>query len=372
MLNFITAISRIFVGGLFIFSGFVKAVDPLGFSYKLQEYFEVFGMEFLMPIALVLSILLVVIEILCGVYLLFGLRNKQNAWLLLGMIVFFTWLTGYSAITGKVTDCGCFGDAIPLEPIESFYKDLILLVLIVWLFIRRNTIKPLFAGKERLILACGLLFSLFFPSYGLSHLPVLDFRAYQIGSDIKKGMEVPEGAALPIYEDTWYYDVNDKVETFTTDDKPWEIPGARFVDRKSVQIQKGYVPPIHDFTIVGENGDVTEAILNADWAFLFINYDMGKSSSDGQVMINKLAASCDDNGIIHIGMTGSLESEVEVYKRKNNVTYPFFTTDPTTLKTIVRSNPGIVLLQSGVVRGKWHFNDTPNWEDLTEEFPDLK
>lgn len=370
-MQLITGLVRLFVGALFIFSGFVKAVDPLGFSYKLEEYFEVFGMEFLIPTALVLAIILVLIEILCGVYLLFGLRNKLNAWLLLGMIVFFTWLTGYSAITGNVTDCGCFGDAIPLTPIESFYKDLILLVLIVWLFIKKDTIKPLLPIKEVYVLAGGLLFSLFFPFYGLANLPVIDFRAYKIGADIKKGMEIPEGAPEAIYEDTWYYEVNGKVETFSSDDKPWEIPGARFVDRKSELIQKGYEPPIHDFTIVGDNGDVADVILDANWVFLFVNYDMGKSSEEGQSRVNTLAKECDLNGMTHIGLAGSLKSEVEVYRRKNNVTYPFFSTDPTTLKTIVRSNPGIVLLNKGVVVGKWHHNNTPSWAELKDLYPEL-
>lgn len=370
-MNFITHIARFFVGALFIFSGFVKAVDPLGFSYKLQEYFEVFGMEFLMPAALSMAIFLVVIEILCGVYLIFGLRNRLNAWLLLGMIIFFTWLTGYSAITGKVTDCGCFGDAIPLTPVESFYKDLILLVLILWIFIRKDYIQPLFKGGEKWVLAGGLAFSLIFPIIGLRHLPVLDFRAYKVGSDIQKGMEIPEGAPQDVYKDTWFYEVNGKVESFDTEDSPWEIPGARFVDRKSELVQKGYEPPIHDFTIVGPNGDITENVLNADWAFLFVYYDINKSSAEGQETINKLAKSCGEAGIIHIGLSGSLESEVMLFAKKNKVNYPFFTTDPTTLKTIVRANPGIVLLENGVVRGKWHYNDTPSWEEIVEQFPGI-
>src|SRR5690554_1774445 len=201
-MKYLVGIARIIVGFLFVISGLIKLNDPVGFAFKLQDYFapEVLNLEFLMPYALPLALLLVIVEVLVGVALLIGYFKRLTLWLLLLMIVFFTFLTFYSAYFNKVTDCGCFGDAIPLTPWESFYKDVILLVLIIILFVGSKYIRPLFTRSIRSILVLlSLVICLAIGYYVLNHLPIMDFRAYKVGTDIQKAMEIPEGAPKAIY-----------------------------------------------------------------------------------------------------------------------------------------------------------------------------
>src|SRR5690554_2070396 len=203
VMKYIVNISRILVGVLFIISGFVKLNDPLGFSYKLEEYFsaDVLNITFLESYALSIAIFVVIFEVILGIFLLIGYKPKFTVWSLLLMIVFFTFLTFYSAYFNKVTDCGCFGDAIPLTPWESFSKDVVLLVLILILFIGRKYIKPLFSRNINSILVfASLVFCLAITYHVLQHLPIIDFRPYKIGANIQEGMTMPEDAPKPIYE----------------------------------------------------------------------------------------------------------------------------------------------------------------------------
>ena len=258
-MKLLTHIARFIVGALFIFSGFIKLNDPLGFSYKLQEYFsaEVLGLEFLSPYALLIAIVLVIVEILLGIALLIGHRKKITLWLLLLMIAFFTFLTFYSAYFNKVTDCGCFGDAIPLVPWESFIKDVILLVLILFLMFTQKHIKPLFAKLTNTILIfISFIACMAFGYYVLMHLPWLDFRAYKEGSNIAEGMTVPEGAPEATFEYQWKFNVNGEEKIITTDGGYPEVKGD-FVSYEVVQTSEGYEPPVHDFTIERDGKDLS-------------------------------------------------------------------------------------------------------------------
>ncbi|RZM08759.1 MAG: DoxX family protein, partial [Pedobacter sp.] len=270
-------IARILVGLLFIFSGLVKANDPLGLSYKMQEFFEIWHLTKFDSWTLALSVGMNAFEIIAGVALLLGVRIRIFIWLLLLLIVFFTFLTLYSAVTGKVTDCGCFGDALHLTPWESFTKDVILLVLILVIFINKKYIKKIFKKPViNIIVASSLVLCAFLAYHVLTHLPVIDFRAYKVGTVIREGMAIPEGAPKSEYAITFVYKVNG-VEKEFTDKELDKIPGdAEFVDRKEVVVKEGYVPPIHDFVLDFNGEDMTEAILNEPKVVLVISYFLEK------------------------------------------------------------------------------------------------
>jgi len=374
-MKYIVAICRFLVGVLFIISGLIKANDPLGFSYKLGEYFTVFGMEFLQPMALTFSVAITVFEILCGVAVLIGSRMRLFAWLLLLMIIFFTFLTFYSAYFNKVTDCGCFGDALHLKPWESFTKDIILLILILPIFVWRNKIEPLMSAKmDNISIASATALSFIFNMFCIWHLPVIDFRPYKIGTNLPEKMAIPDGAPVDVYETMLVYKnkkTGDKKE-FTTAQYSkatylWEDTLTWAWDTTiNKLIKEGYKPAIHDFNITNNDGEnVTDAILKkAGYTLLIVNYNINKSDAKHQPQINNLVAALDKEKIPVIGLTGSAHDDTEKYRHEVQAMYPYYTTDETALKTMVRSNPGLILLKQGVVVKMWHHNDTPTIEEL--------
>ena len=247
-------ISRIFVGVLFIISGLIKLNDPLGFSYKLQEYFspDVLNIPFLEPYALMISVLVVVFEVVLGVFLLIGYKSKFTIWSLLLMIVFFSFLTFYSAYFDKVKDCGCFGDALKLTPWGSFTKDIVLLFFILILFFGMKHIKPIFNKLNTTILALlSFILSFWFGYHVLMHLPVIDFRAYKIGANIIDGMKVPDDAPKPVVEYYWKFNINGEEKMITTDGTYPSVEGD-FISVDTKVIEEGYQPPVVDFSIEGE------------------------------------------------------------------------------------------------------------------------
>ena len=365
--NIITQIARVLVGVLFIISGVIKLNDPVGFSYKLEEYFNanVLNLEFLIPIALVIACFVVIFEVVLGVMLLIGFKTKFTIWSLLAMIVFFTFLTFYSAYFNKVTDCGCFGDALKLLPWESFKKDAVLLFLILILFFNQEFIKPLI-NKTPLNLTVFATYSLclFMALHVLKHLPIVDFRAYKVGTNIQKGMEIPEGAEKSEYEMVFVYKVNGvDTEIPYADVMANKIPeGAEFVDRKDKLIKQGYIPPIHDFSIEKDDNDYTDAVLNEAKVLMFISYDLNKSKEKGMETLEELHLKAVAKGYEVIGMTASDAETIAMYKKKNKLTFDYYFCDATTLKTIERANPSIVVLEKGTIVQKVHFNDIDKLE----------
>jgi uncharacterized membrane protein YphA (DoxX/SURF4 family) len=360
MMKILTTICRILVGVLFIISGLIKLNDPVGFSFKLSEYFgaEVLNLEFLIPYALALAVVIVIFEVILGVLLLVGYKKKFTTWSLLLMIVFFTFLTFYSAYFNKVTDCGCFGDALKLTPWQSFTKDVILLALILVIFFNRKYVRR-FLGKfpTRLIVYAALALCLLFAYYVLMHLPVVDFRAYKIGTDIRKGMEIPEGAPRSEYEMVFIYKVNGVDKEFT-DKELDKIPeSAVFVDRKDKLIKEGYIPPIHDFSLEFEGTDHTDAILNEPKVILLISYDLTKASDEGLKYLEPFAKAAQAKGYKVIGVTASGNDVIAQKKAQHKLTFDYYFCDATTLKTIERANPSIVILNKGVIVQKAHWND---------------
>lgn len=360
----IVQFSRIFVGTLFIISGLIKLNDPVGFSYKLAEYFSepVFNIPFLVPFSLTLALFLVIVEVLLGIMLLIGYRPKFTIWSLLLMIVFFTFLTFYSAYYNVVKDCGCFGDALHLTPWESFTKDIILLVFILILFINRKKIKPLFNnGIQNLITSLGVAAAIFIAFYVLNHLPIIDFRPFKVGANIQKGMEIPEGAPKSVVEMIFIYKVNGIEKEFTEKDLGNIPEGAEFVDRKDKVITEGYVPPIHDFTMMKDGSDYKDELLLEPKLLMVVTYDLTLADEDGMRKLQKLNQEAQAKGYKVIGMTNSSDEEIKKAQKKYNLKFDFYTCDAIALKTIERANPSIVILEKGTVKKKVHYNDI---EDL--------
>lgn len=362
MKNFITQFSRLFVGVLFIISGLIKLNDPVGFSYKLAEYFSepVFNMPFLEPLALGLAIFLVILEVVLGVMLLVGYKSKLTIWFLLLLIIFFTFLTFYSAYFDVVKDCGCFGDALHLTPWESFTKDIVLLFFILILFINKKLVKPLFSNRNvtNIITLASIVLCVFMAVWVLNHNPIKDFRPYKVGTNIEKGMEIPEGAPKSIVEMTFIYKVNGVDKEFTEKDLANIPEGATFVDRKDKVITEGYVPPIHDFTMVKEDSDYKEELLKEPKLLIFVTYDLTLSHPDGMKKLEGLSKAAKAKGYKVIAMTASGADEIAKAKKQYGLDVDFYFCDATALKTVERANPSIVVVQNGTIIQKVHYNDT--------------
>lgn len=313
--NFFIHIARIIVGVLFIFSGFVKLMDPKGSQYKFEEYFSegVLNLEFLVPYALYFSVFLIISEIYLGFAVLLGYRAKATMKFLLIMILFFLFLTFYSAYFNKVTDCGCFGDAIKLTPWQSFYKDLILTILIIFLYKYKEYIYPYFNRMTvTFITVSSVILSLFIAIYIIGHLPLIDFRAYKVGTNIPEGMK---------YQGD------------------------------------GKIPPIHDLMLEDEQNDLLDAILKMDKVMLVIASSLEKSEYMGFPEIKELALQAKNKGYKVYGVTASFSEIIELTKKKYNLPFEFLFCDETTLKTMIRANPGIMILKEGTIVDKQSWRD---------------
>ncbi|MBM3410742.1 MAG: DoxX family protein [Bacteroidetes bacterium] len=366
-----THIFRVLTSFLFIFSGFIKVNDPKGFGYKLEEYFGVFGIDFLNPIATGLAIFICVAEMALGIALLLGWQKRFTLWSLLLMMVFFTFLTFYSAWFNKVTDCGCFGDFLKLTPWQSFSKDVMLLVLIGWLFWRQHNLLPL--GPSRVITPIFAVFSLLSLGIGVytyQNLPLFDFLPYAVGKSIPEGMKVPDGAPQDVYRDTWYYKVNGTVQEFTTEQAPWDIEGAEYVDRKSVLVSKGYQPPVHDFSISNLDGeDYTEDFILADRCLLVTARVLSDGPADAWPALRAMRSTADSLGIRFAILTASTPEEIQSFETTYGLGWPLFITDGTTLKTMLRSSPGLMYLKKGVIMNKWPASSLPDPDFLRASDP---
>ena len=355
----LVGVSRIFVGVLFIISGLIKLNDPVGFSFKLGDYFapEVLNLPFLEPYALVIAVLVVILEVLLGVMLIVGYAKKFTLWSLLLMIVFFTFLTFYSAYFNKVTDCGCFGDALKLTPWESFSKDVVLLVLILVLYKGSRYIQPFFSkGVRSITVFISLILCLWLGLHVLEHLPVIDFRAYKVGTNITKGMQTPANAPRAVYQYNWSFDVNGQQKTVINRGEDPKIDGTLLGVETSV-LQKGYEPPIHDFSIERDGTDYTTQMLEEEHLLVVIAYNLNVAQNEGFIAIKEATDSALDKGYTVIGISASSTPETEKLAAKYDLDFKFYFCDMTALKTIIRSNPSIMSLEKGTILQKLHFND---------------
>ena len=363
-MKLIVHISRILVGALFIFSGFIKLNDPLGFSYKLQEYFtpDVLNLPFLEPYALVIAVFVVIYEVVLGVFLLIGYKPKFTVWSLLLMIVFFTFLTFYAWYFDKVKDCGCFGDFMKMKPIESFIKDAILLVLILFLFFGVKYIKPLFSTLSNTILALlSFILSLWLGYYVLMHLPLIDFRAYKVGNNIQEEMSTPEDAPKSIVEYYWNFNIDGKEEIITNYGAYPDVEGE-FVGVDTKIIDEGYIPPIQDFSIESEDEDLTDYFLNEENLIMVVSYSLEHIDRGCMEELKKVTDEAIEKGYTVIGLSASGAEMKKIIKDSYKLDFDFYLCDEKVLKTIVRSNPGILKLNKGTVIQKFHYNDIDELE----------
>lgn len=358
-MKYLVNISRILVGLLFIFSGLIKINDPVGFSFKLEEYFgpTVFNIDFLLPYVLPLAIFIVVLEVLLGVFLLIGLKKEFTIYSLFTMIVFFTFLTWYSAYFNKVTDCGCFGDAIKLTPWESFTKDVILLVLIVIIMIGLKYIKPLFNNKLLYIFpSISLILCILIVNQVLSHLPLIDFRPYKVGANIIDNMVIPEDSKKAVFRYDWLFNINGEKKVISTSGNFPDSEGT-FVSVDTELIEEGYEPPILDFSMELGDIDYTDVLMKEQKLIIFVFYNISKTNSDAIVGLKETVELAVINDYKVIGLTASGEIDVNSFESENDIDIDFYFCDETALKTIVRSNPAAIKLHEGTIIQKTHWND---------------
>lgn len=359
-------ILRILIGVVFIFSGFVKGIDPMGSAIKFSEYFEVFHLSWLDSAALVLSILMSTAEFLIGIALVVGLRMVVTAWSLLVFMIFFTILTLYIAIRNPVTDCGCFGDAIKITNWQTFYKNIVFLALALGVFKLRKTYIPYASAFKEWVLVGAFAASMAGISiYAYNHLPLIDFMPYNVGTHIPTKMERPEGAPTDEFSTTLLYEKNGVVKEFTIDNYPSEDTTWKFKDSKSVVIKEGYKVPIHGFSVIQEDGTEITAQFLADtnYSFAVISPDLSKISPENWKKIIEIYNLAQKNNHSFYFLNGSPHGIVNEMKAKYKLPFSFYFTDVTTLKTIVRSNPGFALLKEGIILGKWHYNDVPQFNE---------
>jgi uncharacterized membrane protein YphA (DoxX/SURF4 family) len=373
---------RYATGLLFIFSGLIKLNDPAGTQIKMDEYFEVFAHDFsplfehFVPLALPIAIIMCVLEVVLGVALLFLYRMKATTWALLGIIVFFSFLTFYSAYFNKVTDCGCFGDAIKLTPWQSFGKDVVLTLLILVLFLNKNNLKTTFSEKLGAAVVGGAtILSCFAAYWAIAHLPFIDFRPYKIGDSIPENMKMPPNArpdrfAVRMY--TLTNAVTKEVKTMpdTTymnsgiwEDTTWAVTATT----DPVLLEKGDRPKITDYSLTDSDGqDITNFTFEGNKLIIVVR-QVEDANKDCFPAINTLVKELELSPlkVIPLAITSSDGAKFEEFRHSVQLAIPYYFTDNTVLKTIMRSNPGVWLLKDGVVKGKWHYNDVPTAKQVT-------
>ena len=354
-------IVRWFVGVLFIFSGLVKLNDPMGTAIKMEEYFEVFSNDissifhYLVPFAMLVGLFVVILEVLLGIAVLINYRMNLTSLVLLLLIVFFTFLTFYSAAFNKVTDCGCFGDAIPLDPWQSFFKDILLLMLSLFIFIRRKKYLAVFSQKTgNIILAVVFGLNVLLAYYAIEHLPPVDFRPYKVGADIKASMQ-------PSEDYRYKYIMEKDGDRFEFENYPSDT-SYEFVEM--VLLNPEAEPKITDYNVWNEDGDFTEETFNGV-KLLVLFSDVNKSAFEKVDEINQLFVRL-ESAVEGWILTANDEVTFENFRHEYQLPLPYFYADGTVIKAMIRANPGLILLKDGIVLGKWHNNDIPSSEEILE------
>jgi len=354
-------ISSIILGAVFIFSGVVKAIDPLGSAYKFHDYFMAFNMGFLDWLSLPLGIMLCTAEFIAGFALITGLRQKAGLWIVFLMMLAFTPLTFILALTNPVSDCGCFGDAIHLTNWQTFWKNVILLILVIIVFTGRKQITSVFkASSEWIITGAATAIIILFCLGSLRYLPVIDFLPYKNGIRIADQMVIPEGAEPDQYMTTFIYEKNGEQKEFTLENYPADDNSWIFVDQKTILVKKGYQPPVHDFSIVNNHGvDITSQILEYNgYTLLMVSSKLSEADPGHLAAGFNLGQYCNENDIDFHILTATSSGELNNYSNELN----FCAVDEITLKTMLRSNPGYMLLRDGVIKGKWSWATLPDRE----------
>lgn len=357
----VAQVAKIIVGILFIFSGLIKLNDPVGTQIKLEEYFEVFATDvpalhdfflLLVPYALYFSVILCAAEVVLGVALLVGYKPKTTSWLLLLIILFFTFLTFYSAYFNRVTDCGCFGDAIKLKPWTSFGKDVFLLVLILLILYARREFRSYPTG---MIVALAMVASLGVAFYAIRHLPILDLLPYRVGANIPEQMKPSEEMRYKyVFEEDGKIREFDKFPSDTT---------LQF--KEMVLLNENAKPKITDYRAWNDDGDFTESTFEGNKLFIIIK-NLTDINTAAFPQIRKLVNDLKGKNVKPIILTSASSQDIDAFRKSQQLNIPYYFADATVLKTISRSNPGLWLMSGGVVKGKWHYNDTPDASTVLE------
>ena len=369
-MKIIIQLFRILVGLLFIFSGLIKANDPLGFSYKMDEYFEVFGMDWMKVFSLSFSIFMCALETLLGFMLLLGSRIKLTLWLLFLMCAFFASLNFYSGYYDKVRECGCFGDFIVMTPWQEFRNNIIMLVMTIFMIIKSSYIRQLLGRKiDNAVVFILIVASIGFPLYTYNYLPIKDFRPYAIGKNIQEGMTLPPNAKQEVREITFIYEKDGKKIELKPEQIKTIDASYKYIDRKDKVIVEADKAAIHDFNITACKGDdVTEQILNySGYYFFLVCYELDKTNKSAFGKINDFAKLCKNEKIPIIVLTASSD-QIESFKKEIGTDLDFYLTDGTQLKTMIRSNPGLMLLKKGTVVDMWHYHSFPSYSDVKAKY----
>ena len=358
-------ISRFLIGALFIFSGYVKVVDPQGFAIKLNEYFVSLHIEFLEPLALTFAILVIAAELAMGLCLIARLRMAVTAWAILLFMSPFTILTLFIAVNGDiVSDCGCFGDAIKLSNWATFLKNIAFMPFVLIIFFQRKAYSRVASpfvewGLLLIFFMCASSIAL----YANRHLPLIDFMAYKVGTNIKEDMSIPDGAEADEYKTILTYQKDGVQQEFDETNYPWQDTTWVFVDSKTMLVKKGYAPPIHDFSITSyEEGDITDIVLsNPSYTLILTSPKVLKADLNNIIKVNELVAYCSQqDDLVFFAMTASSNEDIQGFVNTTSATYPIHIADETTLKSMVRSNPGLMLIKNAVIIAKWSQADIPS------------
>ena len=369
LLKMIVNLCRIIVAVTFIFSGFVKAIDPIGTQYKLQDYLGSIGMAGILPnwTLLAVAVFLAAIEFCIGIFLLFAIQRRLISKLTVAFMAFMTMVTVWIVVADPVKDCGCFGDALHLTNTETLIKNIVLLVCSLTIMYRPLAMFRFVSKSNQWIVTnYTIVFILVSSGLSLYYLPIFDFRPYHIGVNIPRGMEIPKGAKLPQFKTTFIMEKNGQRKEFTLDNYP--DASWKFIDSKTVLTSEGYIPPIHDFSITDNKTglDLTNSVLShKGYTFLLIAPHLETADDSNFGDIDRLYEYAQSYDIPFYCLTASTAKAIKRWIDLTGAEYPFCITDEAVLKTIIRSNPGLLLLKDGTIINKWSHNNLPNEAKLS-------
>lgn len=358
---------RILIGIVFIFSGTVKAIDPVGGAIKFEDYFMAFGLDVLLPFTLIFSFCLAALEFTLGICMLLGVYRRYISFLVLVFMSVMTPLTLYLAIANPVSDCGCFGDALVITNWETFFKNIVLLAASIFVFIHNQLLYQVYTFKAYwFVTLYSYIFCIVFAYTNYKNLPIVNFRPYKVGANIPQLMEIPENAPQAEYVYSFIYEKDGIQKEFTLENYPANDSTWKFVDQKSKLIKPGYEPPVKGFTIYNsKDNDITDEVLqNNKGVFLLIAPKLETASDSHLEEINDLYDFAKEYGYSFYCLTASSPEQIQEWSDNTGAEYPFCFTDETILKTVIRSNPGVVLLKNGTIMAKWSHYQLPEEEQI--------
>lgn len=362
-------IVRLLLGSCFVFSGFVKAIDPLGSTYKISDYLQAFDWMIFKDLSWMGAVLLAAAEFYLGTALILGLWKRSTTLLSLIFMLVMTPFSLYLAIKNPVSNCGCFGDALVLTNWQTFAKNIILLLLAISLFLWNDLFVTFFGRRTTKWSAYWcMLFPLLLSLYSYRHLPILDFRPYQIGNKLADYMTVPAGVPIDSFDTRFIYEKNGVQKEFAVNDVPLNDPEWKFVDRKEIQVRKGYTPPIHDFVLEHPlKGDITNEVLNdTSYTFLLVSPKLEKANRSAAGTIESAYQYAKKHGYAFLGLTNSDNETIDEWNYEYDSSIQYCSVDERTLQTMIRSNPGMLLLKDGVVLQKWAYRDIPDFSGVKQ------